>query len=259
MPSIEKIKEKLDDFNVLLKHMDFLQNNGFSDFGRGHIVGQIELLEEYLSEARENQGEASAVGPPLVVVEMESDKSRNIMETMVVADKSKGGQGEEEEEEQGRGRGSSSHKRMVADSTYEKGEITISKEDDGNRTANNNTNYSNGSNPDLAVRLGQQSVNAEYSKKLDANNNIMNNNEFPSQKDDQIAQVLCSSSSNKTIRVNEDNNNYGKDIVDITDNNNYIKPKIKEVQDLNRQDNKVTKQSWRDKIKDMANNIEDWR
>jgi hypothetical protein len=249
MPPIEKIKEKLEDFNVLLKHMDFLQNNGFSDFGRGHIVGQIELLEEYLSEAGENQGEASAAGPPPIVVEMESDKSRNIMETMVVADKSKGGQGEEEEEEeeeQGRGRGSDSRKRMVADITYEKGEITISKEDDGNRTANNNTNYSNGSNPDLAVRLGQQSINAEYSKKLDASNNIMNDNEFPSQKDDQIAQVLYSSSSNRTIRVNEDNNN-------------YIKPKIKEVQDLNLQDNKVTKQSWRDKIKDMANNIEDWR
>jgi hypothetical protein len=88
MPSIEKIKEKLGDYNVLLKYMDFLQNNGFSDYGRGHIVGQIELLEEYLSEARENQGEEEEEA---VVVEMESDKSRNIMETMAVADKSKGG------------------------------------------------------------------------------------------------------------------------------------------------------------------------
>ena len=243
MPPIEKIKEKLDDYNVLLKHMDFLQNNGFSDFGRGHIVGQIELLEEYLSEARKNQGEEEKAAAP-VTVEMESDKSRNIMETMAVTDKSKGGQGKEEE--QGRGKGSNSSKRMVAGITYEKGKITISKGDNGNITANNNTNYSNVPNPDLAVRLRQQSINAEYSKKLHANNNIMNNNELPSRKDDQIGQVLYSSSNNNTIRVNEDNNN-------------YIKPNIKEVQDLNRQDNKVTKQSWRDKIKDMANNIEDWR
>jgi hypothetical protein len=244
MPSIEKIKEKLDDYNVLLKHMDYLQNNGFSDFGRGHIIGQIELLEEYLSETRESQGEEEEAAAP-VAVEMEPDKSRNIMKKMAVRDKSKGGQGKEEEE-QGRGKGSDSSKRMVAGITYEKGKITISKGDNGNITANNNTNYSNVPNPDLAVRLRQQSINAEYSKKLDANNNIMNNNELPSQKDDQIAQVLYSSSNNNTIRVNEDNNN-------------YTKPNIKEVQDLNRQDNKVTKQSWRDKIKDMANNIEDWR
>jgi len=244
MPSIEKIKEKLDDYNVLLKHMDFLQNNGFSDFGRGHIIGQIELLEEYLSETRESQGEEEEEAAAPVAVEMEPDKSRKIMEKMAVTDKSKGGQGKEEE--QGRGKGSDSSKGMVAGITYEKGKITISKEDNANRTANNNTNYSNAPNPDLAVRLRQQSINAEYSKKLDANNNIMNNNELPSQKDDQIAQVLYSSSNNNTIRVNEDNNN-------------YTKPNIKEVQDLNWQDNKVTKQSWRDKIKDMANNIEDWR
>jgi hypothetical protein len=135
---------------------------------------------------------------------------------------------------------------MVADITYEKGKITISKEDNNNRTANNNTNYSNGSNPDLALRQRQQFINAEYSKKFDANNNIMNNNELQSQKEDQVAQVLYSSSNNNTIRGNEDNNNYNK-------------LKVKEVQDLNRQDNKVTKQSWRDKIKGMANNIEDWR
>jgi hypothetical protein len=218
MPSIEKIKEKLGDYKVLLKHMDFLQNNGFSDYGRGHIVGQIELLEEYVNEARENEEEAQ-------VVEMESDK-----ETIVIADKRKG-------EEEGRSRGNDNSRRMVADITYEKGKITISKEDNNNRTANNNINYYNESNPDPGVRQRQQFIKAEYGKKLDANNNIINNNELPSQKEDQITQVSYSPS----------------------DNNNYNKPKIKEVQDLNREDNKVIKQSWRDRIKGMANNIEDWR
>jgi hypothetical protein len=42
-------------------------------------IGQIELLKECLSEARENQGKAAA--------EMESDRSRNTMETMAVLNK----------------------------------------------------------------------------------------------------------------------------------------------------------------------------
>ncbi|MCC2649661.1 MAG: hypothetical protein K0R16_2467 [Nitrososphaeraceae archaeon] len=50
MISIEKARDKLADYNVLLKHMSFLQSNGFSDCGRGQILGQIALLQEYLIE-----------------------------------------------------------------------------------------------------------------------------------------------------------------------------------------------------------------
>jgi hypothetical protein len=229
MSYIEKIKEKLGDYNVLLKHMDFLQNNGFTDYGKGHIVGQIELLEEYLSEAGKNQEEA---------IEMKSEKSRNIKETMVVADKSSRVQ----EEKQGRDSGSRG--RMVADITYEKGKIVISKGDSNNSVGNNNIDYYyNESNPDLPERQRQQFIKAEYSKKIDDNNNIMNN-ELSSQKESQIAQVLYSPSNNDT--TDEDRNNYNK-------------LKVKEVHDLKMQDNKVTKQSWRERIKGMANNIEDWR
>ena len=71
------------------------------------------------------------------------------------------------------------------------------------------------------------------------------NNELSSQKESQIAQVLYSPSNN--------------DITDEDRRNNYNNLKVKEVHNLKMEDNKVTKQSWRDRIKGMANNIEDWR
>jgi hypothetical protein len=52
MISIEKARDKLADYNVLLKYMSFLQSNGFSDCGRGQILGQIALLQECLIEER---------------------------------------------------------------------------------------------------------------------------------------------------------------------------------------------------------------
>jgi hypothetical protein len=50
MISIEEARDKLADYNVLLKHISFLQSNGFSDCGRGQIIGKIALLQEYLME-----------------------------------------------------------------------------------------------------------------------------------------------------------------------------------------------------------------
>ena len=228
MPFIEKIKEKLGDYNVLLKHMDFLQNNGFSDYGKGHIVGQIDLLEEYLREAGKSQEE---------VIDIQSEKSRNIKEPMVVADNSR-----VQEEKQGRDSGSGG--RMVADIIYEKGKIVISKQDSNNKVGNNTDYYYNESNSDLPERQRQRFIKAEYSKKIDDNNNIMNN-ELSSQKESHIAQILYSPSNN--------------DITDEDRRNNYNNLKVKEVHNLKMEDNKVTKQSWRDRIKGMANNIEDWR
>ena len=68
MLSIEKAREKILECNVLLKHMTFLQDNGFSDYGRGQIIGQIALLKEYLGESevagerqKENNREAYRV------------------------------------------------------------------------------------------------------------------------------------------------------------------------------------------------------
>jgi hypothetical protein len=55
MFSMQKAKEKLGDCNVLLKYMSFLQNNGFSDYGKGQIMGQIALLREYLEDGVEEK------------------------------------------------------------------------------------------------------------------------------------------------------------------------------------------------------------
>ena len=55
MFSMQKAKEKLADCNILLKYMSFLQNNGFSDYGKGQIMGQIALLREYLEDGVEQK------------------------------------------------------------------------------------------------------------------------------------------------------------------------------------------------------------
>ena len=53
--STEEAKAKLLDCKILLKYMAFLQNNGFSDCGKGQIMGQAALLEEYLKEEEQKQ------------------------------------------------------------------------------------------------------------------------------------------------------------------------------------------------------------
>jgi len=55
MFSTQKAKEKLADCNVLLKYMTFLQNNGFTDYGKGQVMGQIGLLREYLEDGVEQK------------------------------------------------------------------------------------------------------------------------------------------------------------------------------------------------------------
>jgi hypothetical protein len=55
MFSTQKAKEKLADCNILLKYMAFLQNNGFSDYGKGQVMGQIGLLREYLEDGIEQK------------------------------------------------------------------------------------------------------------------------------------------------------------------------------------------------------------
>ena len=52
--SKENAKARLDEFRILLKYMPFLQKNGFSDCGRGQIMGQMSLIQEFLSESQTN-------------------------------------------------------------------------------------------------------------------------------------------------------------------------------------------------------------
>jgi|SRR5919199_4023063 hypothetical protein len=90
MISIEKAREKLADYNVLLKHMSFLQSNGFSDCGKGQIIGQVELLQEYTMEE---------------YAEIQKQDKRIVKEIPAPQEK-----------------------QMVADITYEAGRISISHE-----------------------------------------------------------------------------------------------------------------------------------
>jgi hypothetical protein len=57
--STEEAKAKLLDCKVLLKYMVFLQNNGLSDCGKGQIMGQAALLEEYLKEEENKQNKGT--------------------------------------------------------------------------------------------------------------------------------------------------------------------------------------------------------
>ncbi|MBV9178075.1 MAG: hypothetical protein JO297_13670 [Nitrososphaeraceae archaeon] len=59
--SIEGAKTRLADCNVLLKYMVFLQKNGFSDCGKGQIIGQVSLLQEYLKEEEQQESKQSSI------------------------------------------------------------------------------------------------------------------------------------------------------------------------------------------------------
>ena len=53
--SNENAKVRLEEFRILLKYMPFLQKNGFSDCGRGQIMGQMSILQEFLSETQTSE------------------------------------------------------------------------------------------------------------------------------------------------------------------------------------------------------------
>ena len=50
IPSKEHAKIRIEEFRTILKYMPFLQKNGLSDCGRGQIIGQMHLLQEFLNE-----------------------------------------------------------------------------------------------------------------------------------------------------------------------------------------------------------------
>ena len=53
MITLELAKTKLNELNVLIRYLPFLQNNGFSDLGKGKILGQVQLLKELINEQGE--------------------------------------------------------------------------------------------------------------------------------------------------------------------------------------------------------------
>lgn len=55
MITLELAKTKLGELNVLIRYLSFLQNNGFSDLGKGKILGQAQLLRELINEEGEHQ------------------------------------------------------------------------------------------------------------------------------------------------------------------------------------------------------------
>jgi hypothetical protein len=55
MITLELAKTKLNELNVLIRYLSFLQNNGFSDLGKGKILGQVQLLKELINEGGERQ------------------------------------------------------------------------------------------------------------------------------------------------------------------------------------------------------------
>jgi hypothetical protein len=88
MFSMQKAKEKLADCNVLLKYMSFLQNNGFSDYGKGQIMGQIALLREYLEDGvEEKERDKEETKDNSIFSENKMYKDKKVVEQQLVTTK----------------------------------------------------------------------------------------------------------------------------------------------------------------------------
>jgi hypothetical protein len=87
MFSIQKAKEKLVDCNVLLKYMTFLQNNGFSDYGKGQIMGQVALLKEYLEDGVEQKERDKEESKDNILTDNKMYKDKKGVEQQIVTTK----------------------------------------------------------------------------------------------------------------------------------------------------------------------------
>jgi hypothetical protein len=47
----QEVSRKLADFGIIMKYMPFLQEHGFSEFGKGQLAGKMELLKDGLSDS----------------------------------------------------------------------------------------------------------------------------------------------------------------------------------------------------------------
>ena len=50
----EEVSRRLADFGIIMKYMPFLQEHGFSEFGKGQLAGKMELLKEGFSDSSTN-------------------------------------------------------------------------------------------------------------------------------------------------------------------------------------------------------------
>ena len=55
----EEVNKKLVDFDIIMKYMPFLQEHGFSEFGKGQLAGKMELLKEGFPDPTMNRSEQS--------------------------------------------------------------------------------------------------------------------------------------------------------------------------------------------------------
>jgi hypothetical protein len=76
---MDEIKTKLAECNVLLKYMTFLQNNGLSDCGKGQIIGQASLLQEYIKKEQENENSNSSLSQKFHKDIEQTEKDRSII------------------------------------------------------------------------------------------------------------------------------------------------------------------------------------
>jgi hypothetical protein len=51
----QEVSRKLADFGIIVKYIPFLQDHGFSEFGKGQLIGKMELLKEGLSHSETNR------------------------------------------------------------------------------------------------------------------------------------------------------------------------------------------------------------
>jgi hypothetical protein len=51
----EEVSKRLVDFSIMMKYMPFLQEHGFSEFGKGQLTGKMELLKESFSDSAANR------------------------------------------------------------------------------------------------------------------------------------------------------------------------------------------------------------
>jgi hypothetical protein len=50
----EEMNKRLSDFGIIIKYMTFLQDHGFTEFGKGQLIGKMELLKEGFSDSTTN-------------------------------------------------------------------------------------------------------------------------------------------------------------------------------------------------------------
>jgi hypothetical protein len=84
---IQKAKEKLADCNVLLRYMTLLQNNGFSDYGKGQIMGQIALLKEYLEDGVDQKEKEKEESKDNILTDNKMYKDKKVIEQRIVTTK----------------------------------------------------------------------------------------------------------------------------------------------------------------------------